>query len=96
MPPMAKTRDWGELEDCLVLGERWRDETFAYEHCWFVYPDTGRIIKVMQVERMFGVNELLPLIKGAGFVNIEMWRDLQANAPALQGEALVFRCRKPG
>jgi SAM-dependent methyltransferase len=96
LPPMAKAREWGELEDCIVLGEKWRDDTFAHEHCWFVYPGTGRIIKVMHVDRMFGLGDLARLIEAAGFVNVETWKDLQANEPAPQGGALAFRCRKPG
>lgn len=30
-----KVRNWGELTDCFILSEKWTDEIYSHEHCWF-------------------------------------------------------------
>ena len=46
-----------------MLSEKWADETYFHEHCWFVYPETNKVIKLAEVERMYGVQEIPPLLK---------------------------------
>ena len=61
VPPSEKVRHWRQLSDCFALFEKWADETYFHEHCWFVYPDTNKVIKFAEVERMYGVKEIPPL-----------------------------------
>jgi SAM-dependent methyltransferase len=95
-PPFrAKAKDWEQMEDCFVLEEEWTDETFCYENSWFVYPAEGRVIKVIEVDRIYGVKEIVPLLRRAGFADIETYRDLLTKAPAEPGRHFAFRCRRP-
>jgi SAM-dependent methyltransferase len=51
--PSKKARHWGELNDCFILSEKWTDDTYSHEHCWFVYPEKNEILKVIEVDRMY-------------------------------------------
>ena len=90
-----KRRNWDEKEDCLVLGEEWTDGTHCYENSWFIFPDEGRIIKVVEVDRIYDVVNIVPLLEKAGFVDIETYSDIIAKKPANPGQHFAFRCRKP-
>lgn len=95
-PPLSKKpRNWDEKEDCFVLGEEWTDETHCYENTLFVYPDEGRIIKLVEIDRIYDVVNILPLLKETGFVDIETYSDIITKKPANPGQHFAFRCRKP-
>jgi SAM-dependent methyltransferase len=96
IPPMKKVRNWRQLSDCFALSEKWADETHFHEHSWFVYPQTNKVIKIIEVEKMFGVNELTPLLAEAGFTDITTAKDLDGKEPAREGEYFAFWCRKKG
>ena len=95
-PPSEKAKSWSELEDCYVLTEKWSDGTHAHEHCAFVYPDSNRVVKVHEVDRMYGSKEIVPLLEQAGFVDITTYRQIGANEPAGPGGYFAFRCAKQG
>lgn len=62
-PPFSKKmRNWEEKEDCFVLDVEWTDENYCYENSWFVYPDENRIIKVEEVDRIYDVKNIVPLL----------------------------------
>lgn len=94
IPPSEKVRNWGQLSDCFALSEKWADETFFHEHCWFVYPVTNSVVKLVEVERMYGIAEILPLLKEAGFTDISTANRLKGDAPAQAGDHFAFWCRK--
>lgn len=94
LPPSDKVREWHELPDCYALSEKWVDDTHFHEHSRFVYPGENKIIKIVESERMFGVNEILPLLKQAGFVDIETADTLAGGAPAREGHYFAFWCRR--
>lgn len=93
-PLSKKVRSWEEKEDCFVLEEEWTDETNCYEDSWFVYPNEGKIIKVIEVDRIYSVREIVPLLQKAGFEDIETYCDLFTMAPAEPGRHFAFRCRR--
>ncbi len=93
--PSEKVRNWTELKDCLVLTEKWSGETFYNEHCLFVYPAKGKVIKIVEVERMYGVAEIIPILEKAGFSEIETFDTLSKKAPAQEGKHFAFVCRRP-
>lgn len=95
IPPLEKVRNWRQLADCFALSEKWADETYFYEHCWFVYPETNKIIKLVEIERMYGVQEIIPLLTEAGFADISTANSLKGDAPAQEGKHFAFWCRKP-
>jgi SAM-dependent methyltransferase len=96
VPPAPKERNWAELSDCFVLSEKWADETCAHEVCWFVYPGKDEVLKVVEVDRMYGFREIPSLLKQAGFVEIGMAESLaDLTAPAREGRRFVFWCRRP-
>ncbi len=93
-PPFEKVRNWRQLSDCFVLSEKWADETYFHEHCWFVYPQTNKVIKLVEVERMYGVEEIIPLLEKAGFKDVSASSRLKGDAPAQAGNHFAFWCRK--
>lgn len=95
VPPSEKVRNWRQLSDCFALSEKWADETYFHEHCWFVYLDTNKVIKFAEVERMYGVKEITPLLAEAGFINISTAKSLKGDTPAEVGKHFAFWCRKP-
>jgi len=95
IPPMKKVRNWRHLSDCYALSEKWADETHFHEHSWFVYPNTKKTIKIIEVERMYGFNELVSLLAQAGFTDISTAKDLNGQEPAQEGTYFAFWCRKP-
>ncbi|MCP3944189.1 MAG: class I SAM-dependent methyltransferase [Desulfobacteraceae bacterium] len=92
--PMKKVRNWQQLSDCFALSEKWADETHFHEYSWFIYPQTNKVIKIVEVEKMYGVNELTPLLAEAGFIDITTAKDLTGKEPAQKGEYFAFYCRK--
>ena len=70
-------------------------EILFHEHCWFVYPETNKVIKLAEVERMYGVQEISPLLEEAGFTAISTARRLKGDTPAQAGKHFAFWCRKP-
>lgn len=94
MPPMEKVRNWRQLSDCFALSEKWADETHFHEHSWFVYPETNKVIKIVEVEKMYGVTELTPILSEAGFTDITTAKDLTGKEPAEEGAYFAFWCRK--
>ena len=95
VPPSEKVRNWRKLSDCFFLSEKWTDETYFHEHCWFVYPKTNKVIKFAEVERMYGVQEITPLLSEAGFTDISTASNLKGDTPAQVGKHFAFWCRKP-
>ena len=95
IPPSEKARNWRQLSDCFSLSEKWADETYFHEHCWFVYPETNKVIKLVEVERMYGVEEIVPLLEEAGFMDISTANKLKGDEPAQEGSHFAFWCRKP-
>ena len=93
--PSEKVRNWRQLSDCFSLSEKWADETFYHEYCWFVYPETNKVIKLVEVERMYGVKEIIPLLEEAGFTDISTANRLKEDAAAQAGNHFAFWCRKP-
>jgi hypothetical protein len=94
IPSSKKVRNWRQLSDCFALSEKWADETYFHEHCWFVYPETNKVIKLVEVERMYGVEEIIPLLEEAGFTDISTADRLKGDAPAQVGNHFAFWCRK--
>lgn len=93
--PSEKVRNWGELSDCFSLTEKWADENFFHEHCWFVYPEKNEVVKLIEVERMYGVREIVPLLEQAGFTDISTSSSLaDTQAPAHEGKHFTFWCRR--
>jgi SAM-dependent methyltransferase len=90
-----RARRWEEKEDCFVLEEEWTDGSHCYEESWFVFPGERRVIKVSETDRIYDVTEVEPLLREAGFVDIECYADLEARQPAEPGRHFAFRCRKP-
>ncbi len=95
IPPSEKVRNWRQLSDCFALTEKWADEKYFHEHCRFVYPQTNKVIKLIEVERMYGVEEILPLLEEAGFKDISASSNLKGDGPAQAGNHFAFWCRKP-
>ncbi|WP_022664263.1 class I SAM-dependent methyltransferase [Desulfospira joergensenii] len=95
VPPSEKVRNWRQLSDCFALTEKWADEIYFHEHCWFIYPETDKIIKFAEKERMYGVNEIPPLLAEAGFEEISTAGRLKGDEPAQEGKHFAFWCRKP-
>jgi SAM-dependent methyltransferase len=95
LPFSEKVQNWEEKEDCFVLEEEWTDGIFCYEDSWFVYPDDGRIVKIIEVDRIYDVQKIEPLLKEAGFVNIETYCDLFTRKPPTIGQHFAFWCRRP-
>ena len=95
IPPSEKVRNWRQLSDCFALSEKWADETSFHEHSWFVYPETKKVIKLVEVEQMYGVQELTPLLAEAGFIDISTASSLKGDTPAEVGKHFAFWCRKP-
>ena len=48
-----------------------------------------------EVERMYGMDEIIPLLEEAGFTDISTANRLKADAPAQAGKHFAFWCRKP-
>lgn len=48
----------------------------------------------MEVEKMYGVKELTPLLAEAGFTDITTAKDIDGKEPARKGEYFAFWCRK--
>lgn len=95
MSPSEKVRNWKELSDCFILSEKWADETYFHEYCWFVYPDKNEIVKLIEVERMYGVKEIVPLLEQAGFSDISASISLaDMRTPAQEGKHFAFWCRR--
>lgn len=93
--PSGKIRNWGELSDCFALSEKWADETYFHEHCWFVYPERNEVVKLIEIERMYGVNEIVPLLEEAGFTDISTSSSLtDKRTPAQEGKHFTFWCRR--
>lgn len=65
------------------------------QYSWFVYPETNKVIKLVEVERMYGVEEIIPLLEKAGFKDISTANRLKGDAPAQAGNHFAFWCRKP-
>ena len=95
IPPSEKVRHWRQLSDCFMLSEKWADETHFHEYCWFVYPEGNKVIKLVEVERMYGAQEIPPLLEEAGFTDIATAGRLKGDAPAQAGKHFAFWCRKP-
>ena len=95
VPPSDKVRHWRRLSDCFALFEKWADEIFFHEHCWFIYPETDEIITFAETERMYGVHEIRPLLAEAGFKEISTASNLRGEGPAQEGKHFAFWCRKP-
>lgn len=93
--PSEKARNWRQLSDCFALSEKWADKIYFHEHCRFVYPETKKVIKLVEVERMYGVEEIIPLLEEAGFTDISTANRLKGDAPAQAGNHFAFWCRKP-
>jgi len=55
----------------------------------------GQIIKVLEVDRIYGAQDIFPLLQEADFVDIETYCDFFSMAPADPGRHFAFRCRKP-
>jgi len=49
----------------------------------------------MEVERMYGVEEIIPLLEEAGFMDISTANRLKGDEPAQKGSHFAFWCRKP-
>ncbi len=96
VPPFEKVRGWRELSDCFALSEKWADETHFHENSSFVYPAENRVVKIVESGRMYGVNEIVPLLKEAGFVDVETADTLAGGGPAKEGKYFAFWCRRPG
>ena len=95
IPPLEKVRNWNELSDCFILSEKWADETYFHEYCSFVYPDKNEIVKLIEVERMYGVKEIVPLLEQAGFRDISTSNSLvDTKIPAQEGKHFTFWCRR--
>jgi len=94
-PPSPRIRAWSRLRDGYVLTEKWRDDTFRHEHCWFIDPDQGRAIKVVEVQRMFDAAEFESFLKDAGFVDVELFAGLDDPQPPRPGMPFAFRARRP-
>ena len=93
--PFEKVRNWKELSDGFILSEKWTDETYFHEYCRFVYPDRNEVVKLIEVERMYGVKEIVPLLEQAGFSDISTSNSLaDTKAPAQEGKHFVFWCRR--
>ncbi len=93
--PFGKVRNWKALSDCFILSEKWADETYFHEHCQFVYPDQNKIVKLIEVERMYGVREIVPLLKISGFKSIlTAHRIADSETPAQEGSHFAFWCRR--
>ncbi len=93
--PFKKVRNWKELSDCFILSEKWADETYFHENCQFVYPDQNKIVKLIEVERMYGVKEIVPMLEQTGFRSISTSCSLVDNkAPAQEGSHFAFWCRR--
>lgn len=95
VPPMEKVRNWRQLSDCFVLSEKWADESHFYEDCRFVYPQTNKVLKIIEVERMYGIKEIVSLLVESGFTDIITANDLKGNEPAKEGKYFAFWCRRP-
>ena len=95
IPPMDSVKNWRQLSDCFALSEKRADETFFYEESWFIYPEKNETIKIVEVERMYSLNDILPLLAEAGFKDIISARTLKGDEPAKEGEYFAFWCRKP-
>lgn len=80
--------------DCFALSEKWADETFFHEHCRFVYPETNKVVSFTEVERMYGENEIRPLLKKAGFIDVNTALTLKGDEPAQEGRHFAFWCIK--
>ncbi len=50
--------------------------------------------KIIEVEKMYGVNELVPLLNQAGFIDIVTAKDLNGYEPAQAGKYFAFWCRR--
>jgi SAM-dependent methyltransferase len=95
IPSSEKVRNWRQLPDCFAFSEKWAEEIYFHEHCWFVYPMANKVIKVIEVERMYGVREITPLLVETGFTDISTANSLSGDAPAQEGKHFAFWCRKP-
>ena len=91
-----RVRRWEEKEDCFILEEEWTDASNCYEDSWFVFPDASRVIKVTEIDRIYDVAEVEPLLRQAGFVDVQCYADLGAKQRANPGEHFAFRCRRSG
>jgi hypothetical protein len=92
--PFEKVRNWRRLKDCFALSEKWADETYFHEHYWFVYPETNKVITFAEVERMYGVDEVTPVLEDAGFRDIKTAGGLKGDEPATAGKHFAFWCRR--
>jgi|UPI0004007B14 SAM-dependent methyltransferase len=95
VPPSEKVKNWRQLSDCFSLSEKWADEAYFHEHCWFVYPETNKVIKLIEVERMYGVEEIIPILEEVGFTEISTADRLKGDTSAQAGNHFAFWCRKP-
>ena len=79
----------------IVLSEKWADEKFRYEDCWFIYPQTNKVLKITEVEMMYGIDDYISFLREAEFIDIKIANDIMGDEPAQEGEYFAFWCRKP-
>ena len=93
--PSEKVRNWNQLSDCFVMSEKWVDEKHRYEDCWFVYPQTNKVLKITEVELMYRIEDYISFLLEAEFVDIITANDVMGEEPAKEGSYFAFWCRKP-
>lgn len=93
--PSEKIRNWKQLSDCFVLSEKWVDETYRYEDCWFVYPQSKKVFKITEVEKMYPIRDYITFLREAEFIDITTADDVMGEKPAQEGDYFAFWCRKP-
>jgi hypothetical protein len=53
------------------------------------------VIKLIEVERMYGLEEIIPILEKVGFTEISTADRLKGDASAQVGNHFAFWCRKP-
>jgi hypothetical protein len=77
------------------MSEKWVDEKHLYEDCWFVYPQTNKVLKITEVELMYRIEDYISFLLEAEFVDIITANDVMGEEPAQEGNYFAFWCRKP-
>ncbi len=86
-------KSWEERENDFVLVDKKIQNGYREELCILIDKSTGNIREFHEKQRAFSLEELIVLLKSAGFKNIRPYADLQ-KTPATETAFGVFICTK--
>ena len=89
-----RTKNWAEKEGKFILSEKYiDDEGYRNESGIVIEPGTDEIKEFHERQKAFSYADVISVLRGSGFRQIDCWRDLDGN-PATPEQFGVFVCRR--